>query len=689
MKKTLESLFGLSIDQIDLSDTISLEGKVRAQISSQPQCADSHAKLGAVLTLTQREAEAVECLAPAKDSALFEELGQALTDHYHCREQMAKKLGIDDPHGKVLQAYVRQQTGLQPTDRAGTSLSACLIVKNEAANLERCLASLTGLVDEIVVVDTGSTDGTIEIAEGFGAKIGRHKWNDDFAAARNASLDLATGNWALWIDADETIDPSSAPMVREALMRPQFGGYFVRLVNYMTDEIGADQYVHTAIRLFRLMPGVRFVSRIHEQVLPSLNELGLVTATLGGVFLHHYGYAPTAMQERKKVQRTVSMLRKEVEEFPNDPFHWFNLANAYQVGSEFELSRDSAARATELMPDDAPYGPITYHILMCALCELGQPQEALRYALEAERRGFSGILSEFQRARALAQLGVLPQALASIDRCLEMEWPDGLVGDYGIYSYKRLILKGQILLQAGRHAEALEYVNRGLTVDPKFGFGICLKGFCLASLDRGLEALPYLEASFDDAGEGGRALTYAAGIYAKTDRFDEAQAALERIAQRGCLTVDLLMLWHLVADESGIYDPLLAAYAQIASGPEVGSETLVNYGRALLASGRADSASQVLESAVALNPSDSNAYFNLGDALYSCKAYLEAASKYESGLRLDSASAGAWFALANCMYKLGSLDGAEVGYRQALAIEPSFAAAFSNLESVLADQTAA
>jgi glycosyltransferase involved in cell wall biosynthesis len=93
-------------------------------------------------------------------------------------------------------------------------ISACLIVKDEERHLDRCLSSLQGIVDEIVVVDTGSTDGTLEIAQSHGAVIGSFDWCDDFSAARNASLDLATGDWVLWIDADEALTPESASSIR-------------------------------------------------------------------------------------------------------------------------------------------------------------------------------------------------------------------------------------------------------------------------------------------------------------------------------------------------------------------------------------------------------------------------------------------------------------------------------------------
>ena len=94
-----------------------------------------------------------------------------------------------------------------------------MIVKNEERFLRNCLESAKGVVDEIVIVDTGSTDGTLAIAREYGAKIIEHAWNDDFSEARNVSLQHATGTWALWLDADEEIAPDSGAHFREAIAR--------------------------------------------------------------------------------------------------------------------------------------------------------------------------------------------------------------------------------------------------------------------------------------------------------------------------------------------------------------------------------------------------------------------------------------------------------------------------------------
>ncbi|MFC1618615.1 glycosyltransferase family 2 protein, partial [Candidatus Neomarinimicrobiota bacterium] len=98
------------------------------------------------------------------------------------------------------------------------SLSVCMIVRNEARMLPGCLNSLTGVADQIVVIDTGSEDDTAKIARSFGAQVYDFPWGDDFAAARNESIRHASGDWILWIDADERLLPSSIEFLKRSLV---------------------------------------------------------------------------------------------------------------------------------------------------------------------------------------------------------------------------------------------------------------------------------------------------------------------------------------------------------------------------------------------------------------------------------------------------------------------------------------
>ena len=130
-------------------------------------------------------------------------------------------------------------------------LSLCMIAKNEEKYLGRCLASVRGVVDEIILVDTGSTDRTAEIAQSFGARVGHHAWQDDFSEARNASLELATGDWILALDADEELAPASRERLRPVVEMTEAEGVLICLRSFFPPT-ALCQYMDVQwVRLFR------------------------------------------------------------------------------------------------------------------------------------------------------------------------------------------------------------------------------------------------------------------------------------------------------------------------------------------------------------------------------------------------------------------------------------------------------
>jgi glycosyltransferase involved in cell wall biosynthesis len=197
------------------------------------------------------------------------------------------------------------------------SLSICLIVKNEEQFLAQCLKSIRDLAQQIIVVDTGSTDRTVEIAKEFGAEIYSHAWNDDFAAARNAALEHATGDWILVLDADEELPEAEHEKLRADMGKSDVIAYRLPLVN-RGKEADGQSFVP---RLFRNAPGVYYFGRIHEQVFPSLlahgKSWGLPTH-FGTAQLLHHGYTKEMVRDRNKIERNLKLLRQAIAENPTD-----------------------------------------------------------------------------------------------------------------------------------------------------------------------------------------------------------------------------------------------------------------------------------------------------------------------------------------------------------------------------------
>ena len=195
----------------------------------------------------------------------------------------------------------------------GPLVSACLIVKNEEETLGACLRSLEGFADEIVIYDTGSTDGTVELARGLGAVVYEGYWDDDFARARNAALEHCSGQWIAWLDADETLETDDPAGLRNLLAqtRPGIDSWSVRIQNLTGAGVGSE-FVHHANRLFR-RTRCHWMGRVHEQVgkrgeSALLNQAQLET----GGYIRHSGYLDKFLVDRDKAARNIRLAEAEV-----------------------------------------------------------------------------------------------------------------------------------------------------------------------------------------------------------------------------------------------------------------------------------------------------------------------------------------------------------------------------------------
>jgi GT2 family glycosyltransferase/glycosyltransferase involved in cell wall biosynthesis/Flp pilus assembly protein TadD len=271
-----------------------------------------------------------------------------LTPHWKPAEQLLKALPKKSPKP----ASIKLPKALTETAAAKPGLSVCLIVKNEEEFIAQCLQSVRDIAAQIIVVDTGSTDRTIEIAKEFNAEIYSFPWNDDFAAARNEALKHARGEWVLSIDADEELYPEHKQTIFEEMQSPLVLGYRVAIFNKGAEKEGCG-YVP---RLFRNAPAVFFVGRIHEEIFSSLeahaDKWGMQSALARTALLHH-GYKPEVVASRSKIERNLRLLKRAVEELPGEPNFVMNLGLELIRSGEFEEGlqkyRD-AVHLTSLLP---------------------------------------------------------------------------------------------------------------------------------------------------------------------------------------------------------------------------------------------------------------------------------------------------------------------------------------------------
>jgi glycosyltransferase involved in cell wall biosynthesis len=224
-----------------------------------------------------------------------------------------------------------------------------MIVKNEVRRIACCLGSVKALVDEMIVVDTGSTDGTARLAAQFGAKVYGFDFSDvDFAAARNLGLEQATGAWILVLDADEALDPRSTPLVRPCLaFGPQIGHFFARRNYNQQSERFMTDYV---VRLSPSRPEYRYRGRVHETVDDSiLKGGGRLQRT--GIYLNHF-FSQNGDERRRKNEWYIELLKEELAAHPNDDWPLNFLAAEYHQLGRLDLAAETAERIARVRPQD-------------------------------------------------------------------------------------------------------------------------------------------------------------------------------------------------------------------------------------------------------------------------------------------------------------------------------------------------
>ena len=266
-------------------------------------------------------------------------------------------------------------------------LSVAMIARNEALVLERALRSVADLAREIVLIDTGSTDNTTAIAERYGARVFRFDWQDDFAAARNAGLEQARGQWILVLDCDEELCRNAADVaaLTAACAASETSAYLVEIENLQRD---GGLMVHAALRLFRNDPRIRFANPVHESVGESVyTAWPSKPITTAGFRLRHHGYA--GADNASKAARNERILKLWLEREPLNIYasYKYGLALAYRgdtgaiewLGRGFELLDREADRAS------FPFRLALSQAFISELRRYGLADEAERATRRAER----------------------------------------------------------------------------------------------------------------------------------------------------------------------------------------------------------------------------------------------------------------------------------------------------------------
>jgi len=537
-----------------------------------------------------------------------------------------------------------------------------MIVKNEERFLAQCLESAKDAVDEIVVVDTGSTDRTMEIAKSYGAAVIERLWRDDFAWARNQALEAATKRWILILDADEELMPESKPALAQLKGVPaEHTALWARIYNKADDYRGTGAMSHALVRVFPNAEEIRYSGLIHE--FPTIggdrNGLRAVNSPVGIV---HHGYVKEIVHQREKGARNLAIVRAAAEKDPHEPFHWFNLGTTAFLVDDFETARDALERMHEMVGNEKRgFMPNGLAVLAETYCDkLGEPEKGEAVARDALEISPHYANAHFQLGKALVAQGRFDEAreayLAAID--------DGnyatqqFVIDDQVYIWKAHSEMGSSYVLQKDDERAVEWFEKGLKNSPNAEPLHINRARALERLER-----------LDEAGDGYR------GVY-ELHRSEEAAIEyvnflLRRRRDREALAiidesypsckpakaVALLLAGAAIAQRQGSSEDI--HYLEAAAALAPGSADVLNPLEALLRErGRAGEISALVEAENAVPPQSPADFARRARRAIEEQRYVDGRELARQGLGFAPDDALLAYTLAAALSKTGDEAGA-------------------------------
>jgi tetratricopeptide (TPR) repeat protein len=381
-----------------------------------------------------------------------------------------------------------------------------MIVRDGAKLLARVFMSVRGLADEIILVDTGSVDATIDVAREFGATVISHPWGDDFAEARNVFLDHARTDWILVLDADETLDERAHAIIRQAIDLMSDGGlptvFYLPVRSYTSSDENVGHAMETYLpRLLPRAQKLRYEGAIHEN--PTfIDDSPYRTAMIPAV-IHHYGYKLDEEERERKRLRNWDLIKKALARDPDNPFNLFNYGFAVFNENNFEAALEALDSAISLFGKRTQAAYFPYMLVLSAIClknmgDLESAKMRLDHALSLHAdfpdayyvRGMI-FLEEGEKEKARVEL---LEALSCGKRPLTYY---GL-RDLSTSNWKPLLELARMAFNEGGFREALGYYERALEFLPWNKLVLADIGLCHSQLGERSQALNAWNIAFPE-----------------------------------------------------------------------------------------------------------------------------------------------------------------------------------------------
>ena len=539
-----------------------------------------------------------------------------------------------------------------------TSVSACMIVKNEEELLGGCLDSIRDWVDEIIVVDTGSTDRTVEIAESYGAKVYHQPWEGNFSKHRNYSIELATCDWVFIVDADERIFEEDIPAIKRMLCQDEFPLLSINVINYYGDSEDHQTFLPSD-RFFRRELNLRYKGIVHNQ----LDIPDDVKSSRTGVRLKHLGYGLDPEKMKKKLARSKALLEQQLSENPDNAFAHFNMAQLLRSGEHgfpVENAPEIIKHATRGVELTDPDKPRERHIHLMCLDQLGWTcfhTGRLEAALQAADRALKVkpdyLDPLFLRGHANLKLGKLDEAVASYHKYIEVQAGFELARertniiffhiDSRVEAYYALAM---IHLSKNDTAAARDYYQKTLALRPGHLEANAHLGRILFNEGRLEEAERLFLRQFEFSSESVDAALGLAAIYTHNENWSEAEKYYAKALELQPGDIDTMTRLAQTYRRQG---ELEKATAEFEKALEVAGDDKPDLLRQL-----------------------ANMYYERG-------CYDKAADIYNRMVTDGLGTSSVFNELGNCAFRMEDLEHAVKYYQEALRQTPPLDTAYRNL----------
>lgn len=520
---------------------------------------------------------------------------------------------------------------------APPALSLCMIVRDSAATLPACLTSIRPFVDEMIVVDTGSTDDTVALARRLGARVYHFPWCQDFAAARNESLRHARGRWIFWMDADDTIDAANGRQL-QALARqepdPAILGYVMQ-VHCPGPEGKDDVTVVDHVKLLRNRPDLRFEGRIHEQVLPAVRRAGGETAWTD-LYVVHSGYDHSPAGQEQKKLRDLDLLQREIDDRPEHPFTLFNLGMTYAHIGRPGLAVDYLARSIHASGPTESHLRKAYALLVYCYNQVHEADAAWQTCARGLSLFPEDVELRFRRGLLLHEAGRLEEAAATYCDVLQRGGTRYFTSvDRGLHGFKT------------RQNLALVYTDMG-------------------ALDRAETEWRAIVAEVPGYRSGWRGL---GDLLIRQGKTEEALALVSSMAEH--CPVEASILKARLAQAAGATETARRELDQAVRDHPGDPEPWQALSQLYFEIGCWAEAARALEELTRLRPDDASAHHNLGTVYLRQEQPAAAVAALQRSLALRPRAPATYVQLGHALQHSGRLEEARTAWRTALDLDPN------------------